>query len=307
MEKGFSLSITLQNVNVRTIYKFSFRVASHVLDSHPETALNRSMEQIIELSGYPINTKVEGEGPPVLLLHSYWGSLLLFDEMAGELSKTRKVIRIDLPGHGNSATPPPGYRFDSFAVVLNELLQRLNIAGKISIIGHSMGGYVAMAFAERFPERMESLILMHSPVRRADDQSIKSRNREADLLRKGKEELLLQVTVPSNFASGQDGNMAKTLAMVMQTSKQVTLDGALRSIEAMNHRNNYLKFLQNQTFPVFIIVGKHDKVYDAEGQLEDGFKIPCAEILFLEHSGHMGFLEESIKVLSRLKQFLDQI
>jgi len=265
------------------------------------------MEQIIELEGYYIFVKTEGEGPPVLLLHSYWGSLLLFDEMAGVLSKTRKVIRIDLPGHGNSSTPPPGYRFDLFADVIDELLQRLSIAGKISLIGHSMGGYVAMAFAERFPERIESLILMHSPVRSADDQSIKSRNREADLLRKGKRELLLQVTVPSNFAPGQVGNMDKALEMVMQTSRQVTSEGALRSIEAMNRRKDYLKTLQKVSFPVLIIVGKYDKVYDAEGQLENGSKIPGAEVLFLEHSGHMGFLEEPLKVSGQLKQFLDKI
>jgi len=170
-----------------------------------------------------------------------------------------------------------------------------------------MGGYVAMAFAERFPERIESLILMHSPVRSADDQSIKSRNREADLLRKGKRELLLQVTVPSNFAPGQVGNMGKALEMVMQTSRQVTSEGALRSIEAMNRRKDYLKTLQKVSFPILIIVGKYDKVYDAEGQLENGSKIPGAEVLFLEHSGHMGFLEEPLKVSGQLKQFLDKI
>jgi len=264
------------------------------------------MEQIIELEDYNIFVKTEGEGPHLLLLHSYWGSLLLFDDLVRELSNNRKVIRIDLPGHGNSGTPPPGYRFDSFAGVLEELLNRLNIGGKISIIGHSMGGYIAMAYADRFPKRIESLILMHSPVRGADILSIKSRNREADLLRKGKRELLLQVTVPSNFGLIQGGSIEHALEVVMQTSKQVTLDGALRSIEAMNHRNDYLKTLQSGTFPILIIVGKYDKVYDAEEQLEDASKIP-AEVIFLQHSGHMGFMEEPGKVLSRLKHFLDQI
>jgi len=265
------------------------------------------MEQLIDLNSYKIFVKTEGEGPPLLLIHSYWGSLLLFDDLAKAFSKTRKVIRIDLPGHGNSGTPPPGYRFDSFAGVLDELLKRLNIGGKVSIIGHSMGGYIAMAYADRFPERIESLILMHSPIRSADNQSIKSRNREASLLVKGKRELLLQVTVPSNFAPGHHGKMEKALEMVMNTSRQVTIDGALRSIEAMNHRSGYLKTLQKATFPILIIVGKYDKVYDAGEQLDDASQIPRAEVLLLEYSGHIGFIEEPVKVLSRLKQFLDQI
>jgi len=64
------------------------------------------MEQIIESEGYNIFVKTQGEGPPVLLLHSYLGSLNLFDDLANELSKNRTVIRIDLPGHGDSSTPP---------------------------------------------------------------------------------------------------------------------------------------------------------------------------------------------------------
>lgn len=261
------------------------------------------MEQIIELDNYKIFVKTEGEGPPLLLLHSYWGNLLLFDDLAKAFSKTRKVIRIDLPGHGNSSTPPSGYRFDSFAGILNELLDRLNIEEKVSIIGHSMGGYIAMAYADQFPERIEFLILMHSPIREADNQSIRSRNREASLLLKGKRDLLLQVTIPSNFAPEHKPATERLVALLNQTANQVTIDGAQRSIEAMNHRCNYLKTLQNETFPILIIVGKYDKVYNADDQLDDASKIPRAEVLLLDYSGHMGFMEEPAKVLGSLKQF----
>ena len=265
------------------------------------------MEQIIELDNYKIFVKTEGEGPPLLLLHSYWGNLLLFDDLAKAFSKTRKVIRIDLPGHGNSGNPPSGYRFDSFAVVLDELLQRMNIAGKISLIGHSMGGYVAMAYADRFPERIESLILMHAPIRSADNQSIKSRNREASLLMKGKRDLLLQVTIPSNFAPEHKPGTEELVALLNITAKQVTIDGALRSIEAMNHRSNYLKTLQNGKYPILIIVGEYDKVYDAADQLDDASRIPRSEVLLLDYSGHMGFMEEPAKVLASLKEFIIRI
>ena len=218
------------------------------------------MEQIIESEGYNIFVKTQGEGPPVLLLHSYLGSLNLFDDLANELSKNRTVIRIDLPGHGDSSTPPSDYRFDAFAGAIAELLQKLNIAGKIALIGHSMGGYIAMAFADRFPERIESLILIHSPIRSADDLSIKSRNREATLLRNGKKDLLLQVTIPSNFAPELKPETEGLVALIHQTARQVTTDGALRSIEAMNHRCNSLKTLQNEKYPILIIIGKHDNV-----------------------------------------------
>ncbi len=262
------------------------------------------MEKIIEIDNYEIFVKVEGAGPPLLLLHSYWGSLILFDRLTGELSGKMKVIRIDLPGHGSSGNPPIGYHFDQFAYILNELLEKLNITGKISIIGHSMGGYVALAFVARFPEKTASLVLMHSPVRNADTQSIKLRNREAALLKSGKKELLLQLTIPSNFAQGQTNEMKEMITTLNQTAYQVSLDGALRTIEAMNSRTNYLQMLQEAQYPILIIIGKYDKVYKATGQLDDAILIPKAEVLLLENSGHLGFLEEEEKVLIRLKEFL---
>lgn len=263
------------------------------------------MEQVIELSEYSIFTKVEGVGKPILLLHSYWGSHVLFDNLAGMLSSKMMVIRIDLPGHGNSGTPPVDYTFEKFAVILNELLVSLHIEEKISIVGHSMGGYAAMAFAAKYPEKTATLALMHSPAKAADIQSIRHRNREGGLLTKGKKELLLQVTIPSNFAPENLGFMEKKVALLYQTSSQVTLEGALRSIHAINHRSDSLRFLQNASYPILIIAGKYDKVYSAEEQLAEANAIPYSKILLLNHSGHLGFMEEETLVFKKLGEFLE--
>jgi pimeloyl-ACP methyl ester carboxylesterase len=262
------------------------------------------MEQNIEIADYKIFAKIEGEGSPLLMLHSYWGSQQLFDRMANLLSGTRKVIRIDLPGHGNSGNPPANYSFESFAVVLNELLIRLNIHEKVSIIGHSMGGYAALAFAATYSEKITSLLLIHSPVRAADIKSIKLRERESRLLSNGKKELLLQATIPSNFAPENLNKMDWALTLLNQTSLQVTTEGAVLTIQAMNQRRNYLPILQQASYPVLIIIGKYDNVYNADDQLHDAGQIPNAEVLFLDHSGHLGFMEEEELVLTRLSEFI---
>lgn len=262
------------------------------------------MEQVIEFEGYRIFTKTEGEGRPLLMLHSYWGSHILFDQLAMALSKTMKVIRIDLPGHGKSGTPPLEYTFDTFAAVLNELLTRLSINEKVSIVGHSMGGYIAMAFAAKYAERMASLVLMHSPAKTADIKSIKLRNREGQLLQKGKKELLLQLTIPSNFAPENIDSMETAINLLNQTSNQVTLDCALRSIYAINHRQNSLSVLQSAHYPILIVIGKYDNVYSADEQLDGATHIPNAEVLMLNHSGHLGFMEEEDLVTEKLGKFL---
>jgi pimeloyl-ACP methyl ester carboxylesterase len=262
------------------------------------------MEQIIEIAEYKIFTKLEGEGPPLLMLHSYWGSQRLFDRLAHSLSGNRTVIRIDLPGHGNSGNPPSHYSFESFAVVMNELLIRLNIHEKVSILGHSMGGYAALAFAATYSEKITSLLLIHSPVRAADIKSIKLREREARLLSKGKKDLLLQATIPSNFAPGNLAKMDLVLDSLMQTSSQVSLEAALLTIQAINQRRDYLSILNQVHYPVLIIIGKYDNVYNADDQLCDAGQIPTAEVLFLNHSGHLGFLEEEELVMIRLREFI---
>lgn len=266
--------------------------------------LNHFMEQIIEIAEYKIFTKMEGNGPPLLIMHSYWGNLCLFDQLTASLSLNNTVIRIDLPGHGKSGIPPPEYTFDNFVPILSELLIRLNVSEKISIIGHSMGGYVAMAFAAAYPQKTAVLILMHSPLRSADDHSIKLRNREKNLLLRGKMELMLQLTVTSNFASENSRKMRKEIALLFQTADQVTLEGALSTIYALNHRSSYFEVLQSAEYPVLIIIGKYDKVYRADEQIDDASKIPGASVLVLNHSGHMGFMEEEKLVLMNLKNFL---
>lgn len=263
------------------------------------------MEQLFEQDEYSIFTKVEGDGNPLILLHSYWGSHVLFDRLAALLSAKMRVIRIDLPGHGKSGTPPGDYTFEKFATVLNGLLTRLDIDEKVSIVGHSMGGYVAMAFAAKYPERIASLVLMHSPAKAADFKSIKLREREGRFLQKGKKELLLQVTIPSNFAPENIGYMEEAFALLNQTSNQLTVEGALRSIYAINQRANSLGVLKTARYPILIVIGKLDKVYSAVEQLDEARQIPKAEVMILNHSGHLGFIEEEDLVIKRLENFLD--
>ena len=265
------------------------------------------MQQGFEIDGYTVFTKVEGNGSPLLLLHSYWGSHVLFDHLATFLSVKMKVIRIDLPGHGKSGIPPSDYTFEKFAVVLNKLLIKLDVRDQVSIIGHSMGGYLAMAFATTYPEKIASLVLMHSPAKAADNQSIKLRERESRLLRKGKKDLLLQVTIPSNFAAENLDFMANAMSLLFQTSNLVTIEGALMSIHAINHRSDSSSILQNAKYPILILIGKCDNVYRADQQLSELINIPNADVLILNHSGHLGFLEEEDLVDDKLGTFLATI
>lgn len=265
------------------------------------------MEQIIESFDYKIYTKVEGNGRPVLLLHSLWGSHILFDNLVNQLSDKYKIIRIDFPGHGNSGNPSCNFTFQKFADVLKDILDQLGISEKICFIGHSMGGYAALAFAKKYPENTSSMVLIHTTLKNAGHKSIKQRERQTRLIGNNKIELLLQVSIPSNFAPGNNIRFPDEFDQLCQTAKQVTTEGVMAGINAINTRENSLPFMMKSNIPTLMVVGAQDKINNPKVQLSEYSIIPNAELLLLLHSGHLGFIEEQNMFVVRLIEFLASV
>lgn len=263
------------------------------------------MEGIIESPGFRIYTKVEGTGKPVFLLHSLWGSHKIFDSLANFLAQKNKVIRIDFPGHGNSPSSVSDFTFEEFATVLNTILYQLDINEKINLIGHSMGGFAAMAYSHKYTEKVASLALVHTLIQNADHKSIRHRIRQADLIRHNRKKLLLQFSNESNFAPGNSEKFSTQYVQLEQISSLVTNEGALAAINAINTRENSLPFLMKASFPVLMVIGKKDRVYNPEDQLKEYKNLKGAEVLILEESGHMGFFEEEHIFNQKIASFIE--
>jgi pimeloyl-ACP methyl ester carboxylesterase len=263
------------------------------------------MEGIIESFGFRIYTKVEGTGQPVLLLHSLWGSHKIFDSLANFLAQKNRVIRIDFPGHGNSPSCDNDFTFEEFAIVLNTILCQLDINEKINLVGHSMGGFAAMAYSHKYTDKVASLTLVHTLIQHADLKSIRHRIRQADLIRQNRKKLLLQFSNESNFAPGNSKKFLSQYHQLEQISSLVTNEGALAAINAINSREDSLPFLMKADFPILVIIGKKDRVYNPEDQLREYKNLAGAEVLILEESGHMGFFEEEQIFNHRIKSFIE--
>jgi len=265
------------------------------------------MEQLIKSFDYKIYTKVEGTGSPLLLLHSLWGSQILFDKIVKPLAEKYKIIRIDFPGHGSSASPLKNFTFEQFADVLDDVLIQIGIEEKINLLGHSMGGFAALAFAKKYPQKIASLILIHSLLKNADLKSIRLRNRQVSLIENNKKDLLLQVTISSNFAPGNVDRFTAEFEQLVLTANLVTDQGAIAGINAINSRENSLPFMMETEIPTFMVVGVQDRVYNPEDQLSEYSNLPHAELLLLHNSGHLGFIEEEAFFVSGVSHFLDSV
>lgn len=125
-------------------------------------ALARDFEQWqIELHGHRVIYHMAGSGPPVVLIHGMVNSSRHWREVALRLAGTHTVIAPDLIGHGDSATPRGDYSLGAHAASIRDLLAVIGIE-RASIVGHSLGGGVAMQFFYQFPQRTERLVLVSS-------------------------------------------------------------------------------------------------------------------------------------------------
>jgi pimeloyl-ACP methyl ester carboxylesterase len=157
------------------------------------------LKKIADINKKSITYYTKGMGKPIVLLHGYLDSSQIWNEIGSKLATNHKVIVIDLPGHGRSDTWPPIHTMDFMAEIVLKVIKHEDIY-KVCIVGHSLGGYVALAFADNYPLQTDSLILINSDPFPDKPERIKKRDREIALIKSGKKELLLALSNinPSN-------------------------------------------------------------------------------------------------------------
>jgi pimeloyl-ACP methyl ester carboxylesterase len=132
------------------------------IDSRTRAASPRNGGKLIDTGVALANVRTEGTGSPILMIHGFGAAMDWWDDIAPPLAASHRVIRIDLIGHGGTEAPRSGYSIERQARLAAGVLDALSV-DRVTIIGHSMGGEVAVALAEMKPERIEHLILIDSP------------------------------------------------------------------------------------------------------------------------------------------------
>jgi pimeloyl-ACP methyl ester carboxylesterase len=248
----------------------------------------------------------EGKGNPVALLHGYLESSEIWGSFRKELSKRNRVISMDLPGHGKSSPVCENQTIEIMADSVKAVLDHLDI-GRAVIIGHSMGGYVTLAFAEIFQEKTFAYCLFHSHALADSEEKKISREREIELVKSGKKFLIVNTNIPKTFAND---NLVKLSAEV-ERAKGIALktkdEGIICALHGMKLRPDRQRVLRESNMPVMIIAGRKDNNIPF-GIYEQHFTLAKqTEILILENSGHMGFIEETDKSLDGICKFVDKI
>ena len=244
----------------------------------------------------------KGKGRVVVLLHGFLGAHQIWEQTITNLSKSYRVIAIDLPGHGS--TPCFGYAhsMELMAKCVKSVLDFLRLK-KYVLIGHSMGGYVGLAFADLYPDNLKGLCLYHSTAYDDSDEKQKDRLRAINAVKANKN-IYTVATIKNLFASKNLKYLKEEINFATHIAKKTPKNGIIAALYGMKDRSSRDIILGLVTYPVLMVIGQHDNVLPAAQLLEQAKTFKNCTVLFLEHDGHFGFLESTAKSNKELRKFL---
>lgn len=251
-----------------------------------------------------INYTDSGKGRAIVLLHGFLGSHEIWAEFAKKLSKKYRVITLDLLGHG--ATPAIGYyhSMELLAQSVKAVLDKIGVRRYV-LAGHSMGGYVALAFAELYPDNISGLCLVNSTAYADTEEKKKDRERVIRLVKKGHKNYVSEV-LASLFAEENKIKLKPAIVKVKRIASQISKQSIINNIEGMKERKSRDLILRFADYPILFILGKKDTVINYQSMYPQiGIcKYPTA--LLLEHSAHMSFYESAEETEKELELFVSR-
>jgi pimeloyl-ACP methyl ester carboxylesterase len=253
--------------------------------------------------GHKINYNDSGKGFPIVLLHGYLESSEVWNGFEEKLALKFRVISIDLPGHGVSDVIGETHTMELMASVVKDLIDTLGLQ-KVLLVGHSLGGYVTLAFLEYFPEHLIGYCLFHSQPFPDTPEAIEKRMREIAIVKAGKKHLMYPDNVTRMFAISNLENFSVALQRSKDIASVIPGDGIIAVLNGMIQRPSRLSFMEEGRVPCLWILGRMDN-YIPCGTIIEKVKLPAnATLVILENSGHMGFIEEEGLVVKILSEFV---
>ncbi|OQX78893.1 MAG: hypothetical protein B6D61_04555 [Bacteroidetes bacterium 4484_249] len=263
------------------------------------------MEKQILFLGKIINFKSEGNGQTVVLLHGFLESIQIWEEFSELLSQKFNVVAIDLPGHGKTDNFSEVHTMEFMADAVKAVLDFLNI-GNCVMIGHSMGGYTTLAFAEKYPEYLKGFCLFHSQAEADSPEAKINRDRTVKIVEKDSIGFISNF-IPDLFVHENIKRFDKKIEVMKTRAMKTSKEGIIAALLGMKERTSKLNFLKTINIPVLFIVGKQDKRIPTETVLQQAALPSHSEILILGNVGHMGYIEAKEETLKAVVCFVEKL
>jgi len=245
--------------------------------------------------------QVNGNGTPVILLHGFPENSEVWAQQQSSLQAHYRVITPDLPGSGRSALTQP-LSIESMADFVHAILLAEGIE-KAVITGHSMGGYVALAFAEKYPQQLLGLGLFHSTALADTAEKQEARRKSIKLMQQYGAATFIRQAVPGMFSPHTKSTQPALVEALVQMGMQCRVEALVAYYEAMIQRPDRKAVLQQLQVPALFILGKDDTAVTLDSVLPQVTLPAKSSVHIFEHTGHMGMWEMAKETTLALQQF----
>ena len=260
------------------------------------------MEKSLSFKNIKISYTDSGKGPVVVLLHGFLENKRMWKEIVPKVSNTNRVLAIDLLGHGQTDCLGYVHSMELMAEVVLAVLKLLRIR-KITIIGHSMGGYVSLALVDKRPEMIRGLCLLNS-TSLSDDTARKKLRERANKMVQSNFTNMVRMSFVNLFGKENKAAFTFEIENALNDALKTSLQGYMACQEGMRIRPNRMAVLKNNSFKKLYILGKKDPVLSVEEALEEAKEIQAESVIL--SGGHMSHIENTNELLIALQKFVKQ-
>ncbi len=244
---------------------------------------------------------LKGSGTTLVFLHGFGENRQMWSKYTAYFGDYQ-VLTIDLPNAGNSDVMEASVARS--AKVVNAVLMAEGIE-KCILIGHSMGGYIALAFAKLYEAKLLGYCLFHSQPNADTPEKKQGRNRAIDFVKKHGSGPYFKGLMPMLFAKDFLKENETVVQKLIDFASEIPIEGTINQLIAMRDRPDNQAVLKNIKVPVCFIIGENDIAVPAENSLNQTFLPNTADIHILPNVGHMGMFEAQLKTIGILNRFIE--
>jgi len=248
-----------------------------------------------------IRYKIEGQGPAIIFLHGHMESSQIWKKYSKKLCARFRVIRINLPGHGKSSVFSETHSMEFMAEAVTAVIHHEKV-DKALVVGHSMGGYVALALSEAHPEMLKGLILFSS-ISFADTKERQNDRERAMKAADAHKMKYITSVIPNLFFERSGLKANKRIFKLVKIAAKQPKEGIIAAIHGMQIRKDRTHILQSLNVPILFIAGKDDFLIPLERMEEMSKQVPNAKLTVIENCGHAGFFEQEKECYKAIQEF----
>lgn len=253
-----------------------------------------------------ISYRVVGKGNPVLLIHGFAEDGEVWKNQIDFLKDYYLLIIPHLPGSGLSAFNNQLNAIDDYAEAIKAILDKEKITNCI-VIGHSLGGYITLAFAEKYPLLLKAFGLFHSTAFADTEEKKQIRLKAIDFINTNGVYNFIKSTTNNLFADPFKKDHLEQIEALIEQGKNFTPQALTQYYRAMIARPDRKHVLKNSIKPVLFIIGEKDNIIPLQSSLHQCHLPSQSHINILANSGHMGMWEEADKSNKILANFLQVV